>query len=105
MKTKLLKKVRKRYKIVYYEKQVTLWDKTYKGECMVLFDKGGERYSVGVEICNPENHKKFFTSREPTKDDAKNFLLGGLINWIKEDYKQHRTRKAKQIIETIWYAK
>ncbi len=105
MKTKLLKKVRKRYQITYYPKQITLWDKTFKGESMLIEDKH-ERYSLrGVEICPPDKYQKFLDFHQPTKEDAKNFLLGVLMKWIKEDYKHTKKRKIEQKVEIIWYSK
>ena len=106
MKTKLLKKVRKRYKIIYYEKQVTLYDHTFNGECMILIDDDCEwKQIIGVEICNSENYQKWFEYRQTTKEDAKDLLLKKLSEWIKHDYRKTRKRKVKQTIKTIWYDK
>lgn len=101
MKTKLLKKVRKRYTITYYPKQISLYGEVFKGECMVLRDTVNDYRCV--EICNPENFQKWFSHRSPTKEDAKEYLLNQLLYWIKKDYKEYRIRKPNQNVEIIWY--
>ena len=106
MKVKLLKKIRKRYKIVYYQKQINVYRETFKGQCMILRDTNNDYRSViGVEICLPTNSQKFWDYVQPTKEEAKAFLMAKLVKWIANDYKKYRTRKVKQTIETIWYAK
>jgi len=103
MKTKLLKKVRKRYVIQYKSKQATYYDKTFYGQSMVIWDRQ-EDYSLrGVEICFPDKYQKFFDAHRPTKELARLLLLDTLMNWIREDYKHTRKRVPKQIIERIWY--
>lgn len=101
MKIKLLKKIRKRFSITYYSKEISLWDSTYYGQCMVLQDSHSEYRNKYVEICTPDKYQNFFSDQALTKEDAKNLLLAKLIKWIKQDYRH--TRKTKQTIEKIWY--
>ena len=104
MKIKLFKKVRRRYVITYYPKQITLYGEIFKGQCMVLIDTVNNYKPVhGVEICNFVNYQTWFGHRCSTKEEAKEFLLNTLLNLIKKDYKEYRTRKPNQNVETIWY--
>lgn len=105
MKVKLLKKIRKRYVILYYPKEITIFDETFKGECMILDDLDSEYNITGVEICEPSTQQEFWRYGARTKEEARVFLMAKLVKWIANDYKKYRTRKVKQTIETIWYAK
>ncbi len=106
MKTKLLKRIRKRYSITYYPKQLDISGSPFKGEFMVLTDnKEWYRLSKIVQITNTISIFTLFDLKESTKSDAKLLLLDYLNKWIVEDYKHTRKRKSNQKIETIWYNK
>lgn len=110
MKTKLLKKIRKRYTIVYYPKEYIRWDKKYKGECMVLYDKQETYRTLVVDIIKIDdpkvyNYNMLSNHFVRNKEDAKNYLIFKLTDWIISDYKHTRTRNNRQGEELIWYNK
>lgn len=105
MKTKLLKKVRKRYVITYYSKQLDIFDTTYFGVFMTIKDKNESFSYTGVEICTPDKFQNIFGNQVTTKEEARLFLLKKLASWIRKDYRHVRTRVPRQTIETIWYKK
>lgn len=88
MKTKLLKKVRKRYSITHYPNGVVICGSFQKGPVTRLED----------------NHRNWRgLSLQGEKDIAFNVLYGYLKEWISQDYKHSRKRKVKTIEEKLWY--
>jgi hypothetical protein len=88
MKTKLLKKVRKRYSIIHYPNGVYLYGSFQKDPVTVLRD-------------NLDSYKGLSLPGE--KDIAFNVLYDHLKKWISQDYKRARKRKVKTIEEKLWY--
>lgn len=100
MKIKLLKKVRRRYKIVYYPTGTYIFGNYIDKELMLLFDNKEERCAVGVLITPTEGPTHLF-SVQKSKQEAKDFLMKRLLDWIKIDY--DHTKQRKQTSELIWY--
>ena len=88
MKVKLLKKIRKRYSIIYYPNGVYIDNDFYKGPLTVLYDKQNE-YRTKIS----SSHKQ----------QAYKELYSLLIKWIDKDYSKYRKRKKNIIEETLWY--
>jgi hypothetical protein len=88
MKTKLLKKVRKRYSITHYPNGVVIYGEFIKGPVTRLED-------------NYDSYKGL--SLQGEKDIAFNVLYDRLKIWISQDYKRARKRKVKTIEEKLWY--
>lgn len=103
MKIKLLKKVRKRYVIQYYPKEINFLNETFRGQCMVFFDNNDNYRLSGVEICTPDKYQNYFHKHKPTKEEAKAYLIEYLMEYIRKDYRYAKKRKSKQIIENVWY--
>ena len=87
MRTKLLKKIRKRYRITYYPKEIYLFNEKWKGPIWLLEDahNSWRSHLIGNENQDPENA-----------------LLDKLQDWIKKDYFYARKRKTQQKVEIIW---
>lgn len=101
MKTKLLKKVRKRYKITYYPKGTFIFYEYVNKKLMLLSDNKEEHHGVWVEI-NPDRVNCNDQSVKRTKEHAKIYLLQCLSSWIRNDYK-HTSNKKKIQIKKVWY--
>ena len=90
MKTKLLKKVRKRYSINHYPKGVYLCGRFLKGPVTILQDN--------------HNQFKFWNIVGGDKQKALDELMDELKKWILTDYKHTRKiKKEKTIVEKLWY--
>ena len=88
MKTKLLKKVRKRYSINHYPKGVYLYGNLEKGPVTILQD----------------NHNQFrgWCVDGSDKQKALDELMDELKKWILTDYKHTRKiKKEKTIVEKL----
>ena len=89
MKTKLLKKVRKRYSINHYPKGMELWGTFTPGPVTVLQDNN---YKMRVRWILGD------------KQIALDELMKYLERWILEDYKHTRkSKKEKIIVEKLWH--
>lgn len=102
MKTKLLKKIRQRYVITYYPREIKLYSSIFRGQCMTMWDKKEEYRFVGIEIGETRTFVHFQQSAL-TKEEAKKILLKRMIDWIRTDY-SHTYKKKKQNVELIWYS-
>jgi hypothetical protein len=90
MKTKLLKKVRKRYSINYYPKGVYLYGNFEKGPITILQDN--------------HNQWRGWYSNSSDKQKALDGLMDELKKWILSDYKHTRKiKKEKIIVEKLWH--
>lgn len=87
MKTKLLKKIRKRYTITHYPDGV-YWKKQFiKGPYTVLWDNDDVyRYEITCE----------------TKDNAYNLLYLKMKRWIELDYGPYKRQRNRKV-EKLWY--
>jgi hypothetical protein len=88
MKVKLLKKIRKRYSIIYYPNGVYLDNDFYDGPITVLYDTQND-YRTKISSAH--------------KEQAYGLLYGMLLKWIKKDYSKYRKRKKNIIEEILWY--
>lgn len=95
MKTKLLRKVRKRYSIVYYPNGFKTHMDTIYSECVVLNDSK----------CSFNARMTVFQMTRFTKEEAFSILRIKLIKWIRNDYDHLGIRKNKlrKIKEKLWY--
>ena len=106
MKTRLLKKIRKRYKIKYYPNHLYWWGNVYYGEFVILHDNNNGYRKCVIEIksdITDITDSRGFNS-EKSKNDAKKIFMDTLSKWIKNDY-AHIKKNKKQKIENIWYNK
>lgn len=92
MKTKLLRKIRKRFKIKYYPLGIPLWD--FSKEIEILSDK---KYSL------EDKDNSYFVYFGYTKEDC----LNAMMKEVRKQY-AHRSRKNKSIKElnkpvNVWY--
>lgn len=88
MKVKLLKKIRKRYSIVYYPNGFYLYEDFFKGPITVLYDNTNEyRTKVSSSV----------------KWKAYEELYSMLLKWIEKDYGPFKSKKKKITSETLWY--
>lgn len=103
MKTRLLRKIRKRYSIEYrensdfYESVVSgLWN------IMFLWDNDDSYRRIPVFIGKKPNSSDLFFE---TKEEGFEYLRKRLCQWIAKDYKSAGTRRNKNInkIEKLWY--
>lgn len=101
MKTKLLKKVRNRYKIVYYPKGTMIFWSYINKPLMMLYDEKENHGAIGFIITPDESYSHSLFTTRPTMEESKKCLLDYLSRWIKDDY--HYTRKRKIKSELIWY--
>lgn len=88
MKVKLLKKIRKRYSIVYYPNGLYLYEDFFKGPITVLYDNTNE-YRTKISCSH--------------KQQAYGELYTLLIKWIDKDYTKYRKRKKNITSEILWY--
>ena len=88
MKVKLLKKIRKRYSIVYYPNGTYFDEDFYKGPITVLYD---EQNTYRTKISSSY------------KEQAYRELYTLLINWIDKDYSKYRKRNKNITQEILWY--
>ena len=88
MKVKLLKKIRKRYSIVYYPNGVYLYDDFFEGPITVLYDSENE-YRTKISSSDKQKaYKELYTM---------------LLKWIEKDYGPFKSKKKKITSETLWY--
>ena len=98
MKTKLLKKVRKRFEILYYPEQSYshILDK-YQTDTLVFVDND-ERYG-GYEMSNLKKDSIEY-------NQAIDIMKKQIISTIKKDYKKYSKHYKNNIkVEKIWYGK
>lgn len=88
MKVKLLKKIRKRYSIVYYPNGVYLYDDFFKGPLTVLYDNENEYRTKISSLDKQKAYKELYTM---------------LLKWIEKDYGPFKSKKKKITSETLWY--
>jgi hypothetical protein len=88
MKVKLLKKIRKRYSIVYYPNGVYLYSEFVKGPLTMLTDNGD---SWRCKLSSS------------TKSEAYDQLYKHMLHWIEQDYGKFRSKKTKITSEVLWY--
>lgn len=88
MKVKLLKKIRKRYSIIYYPNGVYLDNDFYDGPITLLYDKQND-YRTKISSAH--------------KEQAYGLLYEMLLKWIEKDYSKYRKRKKNIIEEILWY--
>lgn len=94
MKTKLLRKVRKRYSIEYFPLGLEMFQEFVEGPVMILYDYGLGRGPITCDL------------RKKNKEEAYNYLYGFLTEWIAYDYKEFGTRRNKKLKESkikLWY--
>lgn len=92
MKTKLLRKIRKRYSITYYPNGRYLYGEFDSTPSVVLYDKYEDKYKI-----------EFYPT---TKKIAYDKLYSILCNWIAEDYAFAGKRRVKQgevTTEKLWW--
>lgn len=90
MKVKLLKKIRKRYQIVYYPNGVYFYDDFFEGPLTVLYDSENEYRTKVSSIVKWKAYKELHTM---------------LMKWIEKDYGPFNSKKRKITSETLWYKK
>ena len=88
MKVKLLKKIRKRYSIVYYPNGVYLYDDFFEGPITVLYDSENEYRTKISSLDKQKAYKELYTM---------------LLKWIEKDYGPFKSKKKKITSETLWY--
>lgn len=103
MKTKLLRKVRKRYSIVF-EKNSTYFKDVINGtwDFVQLIDKDFAYRQTTVFVSKkPKSNGKVFE----TKEEAFQYLHDVLTKWILKDYAHLgvRRNKTRNIREKLWY--
>jgi hypothetical protein len=104
MKTKLLKKIRKRYTITYHPEQVWVYGHRYVGDCLILRDTTDSMRSIcGIEITKNKPFQKWFSLQAATKEEARKLMLEVLCKWIERDYHETRTRVTRESSELLWY--
>jgi len=90
MKTKLLKKVRQRYQVLFFPKYFKYYDTYYSGDCMVLVDNRNSWRTLIIQL----------KQSDTTKEQAEQELLKKLKGWIRVDY---GSKKKSSVGERIWY--
>lgn len=90
MKVKLLKKIRKRYSIIYYPNGVYFYDDFFEGPITVLYDSESEYRTTLSTLEKPKAYQKLYST---------------LLKWIEKDYGPFKNKKKKIISETLWYKK
>ncbi len=86
MKIKLLKKIRKRYSIIYYPNGKYFWSG--------FFDKP-------VTVLDDRTDKWRWKASDKPKEDARKELYEKLVQWIREDYSHLRKNKITE--EKLWW--
>jgi hypothetical protein len=74
MKTKLLKKVRKRYEIIYYPKGMWIRDIFFEGPLVCLWDKDHSLFNYDVKRI------RFDYPKQQAINDLKDIIIRKLIN-------------------------
>lgn len=88
MKVKLLKKIRKRYKITHYPNGVFLWGEFIEKPITLMQDtESGWRHEISTL----------------EKQEAYNELYEELLIWIQEDYGRFKSKTRKITLEQLWY--
>lgn len=94
MKAKLLKKIRKRYTIVYWPNGVFLSGDFYEGPLLRLEDTNSM-----FRDCN------IYITKKVSKEQAYDILYERLLDWIQQDYGTFRSRRVKIVSEKLWHGK
>ena len=88
MKTKLLRKIRKRYDITHYPNGRYLWGEFEKDALTILSDNQDSwRYKISTK----------------DKKEAYDALYEILLKWIEKDYGNLRSKRSKIVEEKLWW--
>ena len=102
MKTKLLKKVRKRFDITHYPKGIMICNTHYNYNLYVLTDKTNSFYQIYAELGSNKftGHKEIFTTEKQCIDYLKSVIIKRLIH---EGYSKNRNNRLINKSKKVWY--
>ena len=92
MKTKLLKKVRKRFVINHYPKGMPFFGEIWEGEFLRLTDNSNGYFHNSCKITSLV-----------TFQEGLNFLKDVIVKVLRKEY--GRTKRKKIIVNKVWYNK
>lgn len=104
MKTKLLKKARKRFSIVHYPKGYISNGIHFKNNTFKLFDARKDSYYSPYRILVTVNSINSDAKNFNTEQEAINYLKSYIINILRDE--GHKQRKDNEIIKAykkVWY--
>jgi hypothetical protein len=104
MKTKLLKKVRKRFEILHLPKGVVFGKDYYDYNLFQLVDLEDDYYSsVYVQLGGKYNYNKFVDVIFDTEKECIDYLKSRIIVRLKrEGYKQRKNEIIRNSVKKIW---
>ena len=103
MKVKLLKKIRKNYKITHYPKGFVRFNESYDYNLFVLTD---ERYGTEWYAQLGGRDRKWCSDVFDTEKECIDFLKNKIIEkLIDEGYRNRKMRQKSQVSKVVWYVK
>lgn len=104
MKTKLLKKARKRFAIIHYPNGYTLDGTLFDVDVVVLTDEEDAGYRTRYVQINPIEGDRPFCDRSATSvEEATDMLKKMLINRLREENKHMGSKRNKLKKTKLWY--
>lgn len=104
MKTKLLKKVRRRFTIMHYPKGRRLWNNFFEANLFYLQDNKSSFNSQFVQVVEEPKQSIHIGRNFSNEQDAINHLKNKIIKILKsEGYGNSKEQKAKLAAKKVWW--
>lgn len=104
MKTKLLKKARKRFTIMHYPKGLKLWGKFQSGNIFCLTDSTTSWNNEMVQIVKNKNEHLYIGNIFTEEKAAINYLKGMIIKILRsEGYGSSKESRALKAVKKVWW--
>jgi hypothetical protein len=103
MKTKLLRKVKKRFEIFHYPKGITIHDDYYNYNLFQLVDHEGSYYHKYAQLGGKLCRNKFVDEIFDTEKECIDYLKSRIIVRLKhEGYKQRKDKIIQNSVKKVW---
>jgi hypothetical protein len=104
MKTKLLRKVKKRFEILHYPKGITIHNDHYNYNLFQLVDNDNcDLYDKYAQLGKGENGRKFVDEIFDTEKECIDYLKSRIIKRLRnEGYKQRKDKIIQNSVKKVW---
>jgi hypothetical protein len=103
MKTKLLRKVKKRFEILHYPKGITIHNDHYNYNLFKLVDHEGSYYDKYAQLGGKLCRNKFVDEIFDTEKECIDYLKSRIIVRLKhEGYKQRKDKIIQNSVKKVW---
>jgi hypothetical protein len=105
MKTKLLRKVRKRFEILHHSKGITIYDDYYNYNLFQLVDLKNHYLSLVFAQLGKSKNNNFVNDKEifDTEKECIDYLKSRIIRRLKsEGYKQRKDKIIQNSVKKVW---